>query len=374
MDLPDFAPEDRDDVRHALSKLHLTPAHLGWFWIIVGVVTSVITVVMGWLLVQRGKPAGFATYLAVVTLATQAAMYPPDIDDIYPDRPVFQAIVLALTVTGVSGLFILPLVFPDGRFVPRWTVFVAMFIVAQFVLFWDSPGFLESIAVEVVGTILLVAILVGAPIYRYRRVSTPEQRRQTHWVMLGFVIGIPSFFAGDALMRNIDSSPQGIASLLGFMILIQIGFNLPFMAVAAGILFHRLFDIDVILGRTLTWLAMTGAVVGAYVGIVLGIGSLLGTDDSLILSLLATGLVAVAFSGRSTASCSASAMILTPSFPGLGTGSRTRSAPPTSCPRSSEPRLRRCACPMPPSSSIAPAVPSWLPSPAPRRCRRCAFR
>lgn len=113
--------------------------------------------------------------------------------------------------------------------------------------------------------------------------------------MLGFLIGMPSFFIGDAMMRNIDSSPQGIFFLLGFMVFIQVGFNAPFLAVAAAILFHNLFDIDVILSRTLIWIAMTVMVIGTYIGIVIGAGTLIGSDDSLILSLVATGLVAVGF-------------------------------------------------------------------------------
>jgi signal transduction histidine kinase len=295
VNLTDFPADQRDDVRHALDALHLTPTHLAWYWIVVGAITFVIYVAMGWLLVRRGQPAGMSTYLAIVVVAFGAAQYPPSIAELYPGRPILQAVVLGLTVTAVSGLFILPLVFPDGRFVPRWTALVALYVVASFTLLWDNPGFLDSPAVEVVSTILFAAILIGAPIYRYRRVSTPEQRRQTRVVMLGFVIGLPAFFIGDALMRNIDSSPLGIAFLFGFMFLIQVGFNAPFLAVGLAILNHRLFDIDVILSRTLVWLAMTLGVIGAYIGIVLGIGSLLDSERNLLLSLLATGLVAVAF-------------------------------------------------------------------------------
>lgn len=293
--LADFPVQERDDIRRALDTLHLTPTSLAWYWIIVGAITNVMYVAIGWLLVRRGQPAGFSTYLAIVTVALGAASEPTGIKDIYPGRPVLQMLILGLTIVAVSGFFILPLVFPDGRFVPRWTALVAIYIAVSFVMLWDAPGFLDSPAVNVTSTVVLIAILLGAPIYRYRRVSTPEQRRQTRVVLLGFIIGLPAFFIGDAMMRNIDSTPRGIFFLFGFMILIQIGFNAPFLAVGMAILSHRLFDIDVILNRTLVWLTMTLAVVGAYIGFVLGIGSLLGSERNLLLSLLATGLVAVAF-------------------------------------------------------------------------------
>lgn len=293
--LEDLPVEQRDGFLRALASLHLDPVNVAWYWIIIGAIMNVISLIMGWLLVRRGQPAGLATYLAIVMLALAAAQYPPGIAEMFPGRPVLQVAVLLLTLIGVSGLFILPLVFPDGRFVPRWTVFIVPYLLGSFALLWKNPGFLESPVTDTISTIALAGMLVGAPIYRYRRVSTPEQRRQTRWVMLGFVIGIPAFFLGDAMMRNIDDTPLGIACLIGFLIFIEIGFNIPFLAVGAAILFHRLFDIDVVLSRTLTWLAMTLAVIGTYIGIVLGIGHLLDSEGSLLLSLLATGLVAVVF-------------------------------------------------------------------------------
>jgi signal transduction histidine kinase len=73
-------------------------------------------------------------------------------------------------------------------------------------------------------------------------------------------------------------------------------FNLAIpVTVAIAVLRKRLFEIDVLLNRTLVWLVLTGVVIAAYVGIVIGIGSLFGRDRNFLLSLLATGLVAVAF-------------------------------------------------------------------------------
>jgi signal transduction histidine kinase len=298
VDLSDVAVSDRDAVREALAGVRLTPTHLAWYWLVVGWVTASVYVALGWLLVRRGRPAGFSTWLAIVMAAFTAATYPPGIDDLLPGRELLQALVLGLTMIAVSGFFILPLVFPDGRFVPRWTILLSLYLVASIASLGVVDATLEGragVAIEAVSSIVLALCLIGSAVYRYRRVSTPDQRRQTRWVLFGFMIGLPAFFAGDAMMRNIDGTPAGIACLFGFMILIPIGFNAPFLAVGSAMLFHRLFDIDVILGRTIVWLVMTLAVAGAYIGIVLGVGTLLGTGGSLVLSLLATGLVAVAF-------------------------------------------------------------------------------
>lgn len=173
--LEQFPVDQRDGVRHALEVLHLSPAHLAWYWIITDALYAVIYLVLGWLLVQRGQPVWFSSYIAIVTMALGAATYPPSIDDLFPGRPVIQAIVLVLTITGVSGFFILPLIFPDGRFVPRWTILAAAYVLVSFALFdlGDRVAWLGSVAFDVGSTLVLLAILLGTPISRYRRVSTP---------------------------------------------------------------------------------------------------------------------------------------------------------------------------------------------------------
>lgn len=297
-ELAEVPTADRKVVREALAAIHLTQTHLAWYWLAGFGITAVVYLAMGWLLVSRGRPVVFSTWLAIVMVALTSAWYPPAIDDLLPGRPVLQILVLGLTVVAVSGFFILPLVFPDGRFVPRWTMLLVVYILASIASLGVTNAMLEGasgVIFEVVTTIGFALILIGSAVYRYRRVSSLEQRRQTRWVLLGFMIGLPAFFIADAMMRNIDGTPMGIFFLFGYMVLIQIGFNAPFVAVGSAILFHHLFDIDVIVGRTIVWILMTLVVIGAYIGIVLGFGNLVDAERSLPLSLLATGLVAVAF-------------------------------------------------------------------------------
>ena len=300
VEMTDVPEQDRVEMREALADLHLSPTHLAWFeFAVFNVASNIVNLAVGWLLIRRGPRSGFAVFLAFVLLAQANASYPPSIDDQLPGQPVAQAIIRLTTVVGIAGFFTLPFIFPDGRFVPRWTILWGVYNVAAVAIFAFAPSLLPNgdpwPTVEIVLTILTVLSIVYAVVYRYRRVSTPAQRLQTRGVMLGLVIGVPGFFLGDLFMRNIGPGAVGIACLFGFLTVMPIATTLPSLAVGIAILNHRLFDIDVVLGRTLVWLAMTGAVIGAYVGIVLGIGELVGSRDSLVLSLVATGVVAVAF-------------------------------------------------------------------------------
>ncbi len=295
--LDQLTPAERDATVRALAVVHLGMDALAQATVVIRIATTLVFLGVSGLLVTRGHPAGFSTYLAVVMTAFMVASYPPDVPDLYPGRTTLQVVILAMTVVAISGFFTLPLLFPDGRFVPRWAALIGLYTLLTLVsfAFGNWPSVLDTVVTEVITDVALLAGVLLIPAWRYLRVSTPEQRRQSRWVILGFAIGLPLFFVQDAMMRNIDDSTAGIANLFGFMVLNPIAFNLPFLAVAGAILFHRLFDIDVIFGRTIVWLAMTGVVIASYMAIVLGIGSLLGTDDSLVLSLAATGLVAVAF-------------------------------------------------------------------------------
>src|SRR4029434_9259346 len=69
---------------------------------------------------------------------------------------------------------------------------------------------------------------------------------------------------------------------------------LPVLATGAAILRYRLYDIDRIISRTLAYGLLTVLLGGAYAGVVLGLGRLLGQDSSLAVAA-ATLAVAAAF-------------------------------------------------------------------------------
>jgi signal transduction histidine kinase len=137
---------------------------------------------------------------------------------------------------------------------------------------------------------VLIVIAAVAPFSRMRR-SRGDERQQLKWiayaVLVTAVLLLPvSIFSGSLLPPwFFDAS-----IILGF------GVALP-VAAGVAILKHRLYDIDVVISRTLVYGSLAVLITAVYVGIAVGIGALIGGGGkpNLGLSIVATAIVAIGF-------------------------------------------------------------------------------
>ena len=95
-----------------------------------------------------------------------------------PVSPAWFALIGTLDVLGQTSFMIFFLLFPSGRFVPRWTRWVALCVVLYWIyaIFLSNSLYSQSSWSNLVFFALLLCI-VGAQVYRYRRVSTPVERQ-----------------------------------------------------------------------------------------------------------------------------------------------------------------------------------------------------
>jgi hypothetical protein len=132
---------------------------------------------------------------------------------------------------------------------------------------------------------MLILTIVVAQVYRYRRVSTLSQRQQTKWVVFAlvlFIVGFIGLYGAGQLILPIFA-PQWYSSSVGAfliglaaqMVINTMSLLIP-CSIAIAILRSRLWDIDIIINRTMVYGTLTVSLALVYVGLVLGLQALLG--------------------------------------------------------------------------------------------------
>lgn len=173
--------------------------------------------------------------------------------------------------------------FPDGRFVPGFTRWLALGWIAISLLpipllgmfspwkWWLSPLY-ALVRIAFYGSLAL------ALLYRYRRMSTPAQRQQIKWVVFAstiFIIEVivvefivflvPSYFPALGLLTQLYQHVKLITPLLSVLFPLSIGIAL---------LRYRLYDIDIIINRTLVYGSLTVMLALFYFGLIFALQSL----------------------------------------------------------------------------------------------------
>jgi len=192
--------------------------------------------------------------------------------------------LIPLQVVGLNDIFwfllyLFLFLFPNGQVVPRrvgWIVIglviyhffiqagtVAAYVAPEFAAQNHIPNWGDNItAVPVLANFL---IILACQIYRFRRASTLMERQQTKWFVfgLGIVIGLVPI----AILGGAQSS--FLTDFSGVALWIPLALSL-----AVAILRYRLFDIDIIIRRTLVYSAITTLLALIYFGSVLGLQSI----------------------------------------------------------------------------------------------------
>jgi signal transduction histidine kinase len=211
----------------------------------------------------------------------------------------FQSILLA------TPTFALLVLFPTGRFVPRWTRWVLLISVSWNAIFFLLPD-LSPVELPVSLPIPIAAVWffsipclgIYAQFYRYRYVSTPDERQQSKVVIFGLVVwmaymlisSIPYFY----LINLPPDVPvpwwASLSELLWFLSL-----NILPVSLTIAITHYRLWNLDIVINRSLVYITLTATIIALYIFIVGGLGIIFQTSGNFWLSILAVVLAAASF-------------------------------------------------------------------------------
>jgi signal transduction histidine kinase len=234
----------------------------------------------------------------------------------WPLGPIFAWLQTWIFAPGLAASFPLTLLlFPTGRLPsPRWRPLLwlicgglALAVLPMAMAAWPlrGPALVSDnlwtegvigggvVALQRAGVALLGACVLGSVVsvvLRFRR-STGVERQQLKWLVyaaaLTFVILVT---ASPAAPLEFPGAVSAVLSVLGPLALPSIP-----VAVGIAILRYRLYDIDLVINRTLVYGVLTACVIGVYVLVVGYLGALFSTGGNVVISLVATGVVAVLF-------------------------------------------------------------------------------
>jgi hypothetical protein len=133
------------------------------------------------------------------------------------------------------------------------------------------------IADQAAFTVTIIAFVVAAAslVLRFGRARGTE-RQQLRWVALATVVVALLFVV---VLAGLALESFALAALAGSLCVAV----LP-LAIGAAILRYRLYDLDRIISRTLSYGLLTVLLGGGYAGMVLGLGQLLGRDSPLVVA------------------------------------------------------------------------------------------
>src|SRR5215211_1538718 len=252
--------------------LGLTPEFYAAYTVALPVGTMVVFIAIATVIFWRRSEDRMALFAAFMLVVFGGAALTSDVPRaLAAAHPTLWFPVHLFEYLGQVAFVVFFYLFPNGRFVPRLTRWLA---IAVALLYVPSIFFPVSSLDLLSGPLFIgfIGSLVIAQVYRYRRVSSPVERQQTKWVVFGVAIAIVGFGVILTLVRFVPSlEPAGplgemAAStyVYGFIVLIP-------LSIGVAIMRSRLYDIDILVNRTLVYSSLTVLLAATYVGGVVGL-------------------------------------------------------------------------------------------------------
>lgn len=232
------------------------------------------TVVMGMyllnaLLIFRLRSDDWQALLTSAGLATFALHIIPTLNSWMTANPDLAVIGIVMKSIGLGLAFLFLYLLPGGYFAPAWIRYFVYLWIGWSVLWLLYPGsifdFRDPYSIEGGGFLALMSwwiISVFTQVYRYRYASSVVERQQSKYiffgatfVFIGYSIYVPLRDMMPGLPRpDLAVTAYGLIAQYVFVVMVAV---IP-VTIALSILRFRLFDIDLIIRKTLVYAGLTG--------------------------------------------------------------------------------------------------------------------
>ncbi len=287
-----------------LSNLGFSTQFANIYLMVTELIVVVISISLAVLLVWRKPDDWLALLAALFFIAVLVGEASPAVLGDLSGQLNWRLTLDAWNAMCILAALVFMYVFPDGRFMPRWTRACAILLVAWNALAFLIPNLYFWNASPVVFIMIFLVISstgVIAQIYRYKRISGPAERQQTKWVVFGLGIGVMVGLVGLFFFQNYASAwiqPQEVEWMVNNFIVSPIARFFQLMipvSIGIAIFRYRLWDIDLVINRVLFYGSLTVLTMLVYLSAVTALGLLFRGLAAEWVFFLATGLIAILF-------------------------------------------------------------------------------
>jgi hypothetical protein len=237
-------------------------------------------------------------------------------------HPAWQFLINVVIYFGLVSSALILFIFPDGRFIPRWAMglVVVWSVLSLLAIFFPQASFSFPqwpLVFQLLVLVIWSGIGVFAQIYRYVRFSSPVQQQQIKWAVFGLMaatLGPVAYFLPFVILSSLSDArtPNFLYQRVGatfftFSLLFRLASQTVFtfgllifpLSFAIAILRYRLWDIDIIIRRTLIYGVLTSALALIYAVTVVALQLLFpfvtGQRQSELATVLSTLAIAALF-------------------------------------------------------------------------------
>lgn len=280
----------------ALAELGLSAQAYALYMLGITVVSvavfTILALVMVWRLYPRSRDFLFSAILIIIPTTTITSF-----DVIAAAFPAWSAPVHLLFILGLAATVSFFLVFPNGRLEPPVALVLPPLLIAAYL----SDQFVESLKPYVwYAYIPLFFVIFGVVVYRYRRLFNRTERQQARWVVFGcgmFLAGVPVWAYVFDWSQPAPGQERLLLTIGGWTLTNLLTLALP-GSIFAAILRSRLWDIDLIVRKTLVYALLTATLVGIYLGSVALLQNLFTANtgqDAPLANVISTLIIAALF-------------------------------------------------------------------------------
>ena len=283
-----------------IAEAGLSVAALSYFEFALTVLVAVVLVVIGLIIFWRKADSWFGLYVGVMFVAfgTQGNSVTTPVNQV---MPLLAPLLHLIGTSTWLAFFPLLYLFPDGRFIPRWTRWLLPIWLGVTMGVFVFSLLPEALAFVAVPIYLVIGIVSQG--YRYFRRSDAAQRQQTKWVFFALGLVVLVIIWSLVNFALIPSNPRSTVGDLWTWIvataLRQLSLAALPLSIGLAILRYRLWDIDVIIRKTLVYAVLTALLGMVYFGSVILLqrvfGSLTGIEQSPLAIVISTLIIAALF-------------------------------------------------------------------------------